>query len=192
MWIISALPSRLRRKMIAIFERPSILLTLLAITGIICGALFTILWAVVPGDNDFLNSPSGTLLTLAMFAGGSGVVLGIIVGGLTVAALTVGVLARILAGLLHSAFTSTRPAPANLSVGTDAPWSIRAAAVFMPPSTADGGATTSTRPYSTTPLTSTRIAARLPPTCPATIAWAWTATLQRYVLGANHSRGRQQ
>lgn len=189
MWIISALFSRLRRKMIAIFERASVLLTLFAIIGIVCGALFTVLIAVDASS----TRTSINLLELAIVAGGSGVALGIIVGVVTVAALTVGVLARILTGLLHSAFTSTRPAPANLSVGTDAPWPIRAAAAFMPPEYGrrwrDDFAEAL---FDYAPDQHSKLLRDFLLHAPATIAWAWTATLQRHVLGSGHSRGRQK
>lgn len=193
MWITSALSSRLRRKMIAIFERPSVLLTLLAITGIVCGTLFTVVVALPLRDSGFWDSRSGLLLALALYAGGGGVALGIIVGVLTVAALTVGVLARILAGLLHSAFTSTRPAPANLSVGTEVPWPIRAAAAFMPPEYGrrwrDDFAEAL---FDYAPDQHPKLLRDFLLHAPATIVWAWTATLQRHVLGAGHSRGRQK
>lgn len=191
MWIISALFRRLRRKMIAAFERASVLLTLLAITGIVCGALFTVLMAMAPDASSTRTSIN--LLALAVVAGGSGVALGIIVGVLAVAALTVGVSARILAGFLHSAFTSTRPAPADLGMVTGAPWSIRAAAAFMPPEYGRRWRDDFVEAlFDYAPDQHPGLLRDFLLHAPATIAWAWTATLQRHVLGASHSRGRQK
>ncbi|RKS73450.1 hypothetical protein BZB76_4141 [Actinomadura pelletieri DSM 43383] len=193
MLIVSALSSRHRRKMIAIFERVRTLLTLFAITGSICGTVLTIMWASGDDGVSTTDPPSWILFHLAIEAGGLAFAFGLLLGVLSVTMLTVVVLVRILAGVLNSACTSLRPAPVDLIVDTNAPRLIRAAAAFMPPEYGrrwrDDVAEAL---FDYEPDEHPELLRDFLLHAPAAIAWAWTATLQRHVRGAGHSRGRQE
>ncbi|TYB48238.1 hypothetical protein [Actinomadura chibensis] len=191
--IVGLSSGRLRAKLTAIFDRAHRTLTVLAIIGSACTALFTFLVITGAAETDPSDPLIRDLSLLATAAGGIAGVLALAAGVLTATVLTVGVLVRVPAALLGAAFTPKRRAPADVIDGSVVPWSIRAAAALMPPEHArrwrDDVAESL---FDYEPDEHPTLLRDFLLHAPAAVVWAWTATLQRHVSRAGHTRGRRE